>query len=132
MYILFSELPVRTFKTPEELGQLVLQDWTAIIDSLHPLISPSIFPDTTSQAFRQWSHHGAFGENHRNIFIRSPHIRELMDILNVHAEKDQGIKRKTSMVLTHVLLSTFMTSVPGGEGDSLPPVLVLTGITCLL
>lgn len=50
-----------------------------------------------------------------------------MDVLNVHAEVEQGIKRKTSMVLTHVLLSTFMTTVPGEDRDSLPPILVLVG-----
>ncbi|KAK3745822.1 hypothetical protein QZH41_017139 [Actinostola sp. cb2023] len=125
--IIDTDLPVRAFKTPQELGELVLQDWTAIINSLHPQISLTVFPDTKSETFHQWSLHEAFAESRRKIFIRSPHIRELMDILNVHAEKDQGIKRKTSMVLTHVLLSTFMTSVPGGDRDSLPPILVLTG-----
>lgn len=115
------------FKTPQELGELVLQDWVAIINSLYPQISPSVFSDTNSETFREWSNHGAFAESRCKVFIRSPKIREILDIMNVHAEKDQGIKRKTSMVLTHVLLSTFMTSIPGGETDSLPSVLVLTG-----
>jgi hypothetical protein len=126
MFCSFLELPVQTFNNLKELGELVLQDWTAVLNTLYSPIPLSVFRHINSESFRQWSLHEAFAESHRQIFVRSPCIREMMDVLNLHAEAEQGIKRKTSMVLTHVLLSTFMTSVPG-DRDSLPPILVLVG-----
>ncbi|XP_032217756.1 tetratricopeptide repeat protein 41 isoform X2 [Nematostella vectensis] len=123
--VIDTELPVRHFRTLEELGDLVLADWTSVINTLYSPIEPFVFSNTNTEPFRQWSLHETVSESYRRTFIRTPRTREISDVLSVHAEVEQGVTRKTSVALSHVMLSTFMTSVPGG--DSLPPILTLLG-----
>lgn len=122
-----TELPVRHFTTLAELGELLLKDWTAVIDLHYPPISPLIFSSTDSEVFRQWSAHEAFAMAKRQVFVRTPRIREIIEVLNLHAEVEQGIKRRSSMVVPTAVLGTFMTSLPGSDKEVLPPVLVLAG-----
>ena len=122
-----SELPVRHFTTVAELGDLLLKDWIAVIDLYYPPISPLIFPSVYSEVFRQWSAHEAFAMARRQVFVRTPRIREMTEVLNLHAEVEQGIKRRSSMVVPTAVLGTFMTSLPGSEKEALPPILVLAG-----
>ena len=126
-YVVVSELPVRHFTTVAELGDLLLKDWIAVIDLYYPSISPLIFPSVYSEVFRQWSAHEAFAMARRQVFVRTPRIREMTEVLNLHAEVEQGIKRRSSMVVPTAVLGTFMTSLPGSEKESLPPILVLAG-----
>ena len=124
----FSELPVRHFTTLEELGELLLKDWVAVIDLHYPPISQLVFSSTDSEVFRQWSAHEAFAVARRQVFVRTPRIREMTEVLNLHAEVEQGIRRKSSMVVPTAVLGTFMTSLPGSDKETLPPVLVLAGM----
>ena len=64
----------------------------------------------------------------RHVFVRTPRIREMVEVLNLHSEVKQGIRRKTSMVVPSAVLGTFMTSLPGSDEEILPPVLVLAGM----
>lgn len=123
-----SELPVRHFTTLEELGDLLIKDWAAVIDLLYPPINPLVFSSTESEVFRQWSAHEAFAMARRQVFVRTPRIREMLEVLSLHAEVEQGIRRKTSMVVPAAVLSTFMTSLPGSDKETLPPVLVIAGM----
>lgn len=118
---------MRHFTTLEELGDLLVKDWTAVIDLLYPPINPLIFSSTESEVFRQWSAHEAFAMARREVFVRTPRIREMLEVLSLHAEVEQGIRRKTSMVVPASVLGTFMTSLPGSHKETLPPVLVLAG-----
>ena len=61
------------------------------------------------------------------MFVRTPRVREMTEVLNLHAEVEQGIKRKTSMITPTAAMGMFMTSLPENEKDHLPPILVLTG-----
>ena len=123
-----TELPVRHFTTLEELGDLLIKDWVAVIDLLYPPIDPHVFSSTESEVFRQWSVHEAFAVARRQVFVRTPRIREMVEVLSLHAEVKQGIKRRSSMVVPTAVLGTFMTSLPGSEKETLPPVLVLAGM----
>lgn len=122
-----SELPVRHYTTLEELGDLLIKDWMAVIDLLYPPIDPHVFRSTESEVFREWSAHEAFAEARRQVFVRTPRIREMVEVLSLHAEVEQGIKRRSSMMVPSAVLGTFMTSLPGSEKETLPPVLVLAG-----
>ena len=104
-----------------------MKDWVAVIDLHCPPISPLIFTGTDSEVFRQWSAHEAFAMTHCQVFVRTPRIREMVEVLNLHAEVEQGIKRKSSMVVPTAAISTFLTSLPGSDKETLPPVLVLVG-----
>ena len=119
------ELQVRYFKTPEELGELVMRDWIGIVDFLYPVIDRAVFSNTESETFQQWAAHETFAAQRRSVFIRTAQTREVMDLFSMHGEVGQDIKRKTSMVLSTALLGTFMTSLP--SIDSLPPILVIVG-----
>lgn len=127
LHVVLLELPVRHFTTVAELGDLLLKDWIAVIDLYYPSISPLTFPSVYSEVFRQWSAHEAFAMARRQVFVRTPRIREMTEVLNLHAEVEQGIKRRSSMVVPTAVLGTFMTSLPGSEKESLPPILVLAG-----
>ena len=105
-----------------------MKDWVMVIDLLYPPINPLIFPNTDGEVFRQWSAHEAFAMTRRQLFVRTPRIREIVEVLNLHAEVEQGIKRKSSMVIPTAVLGTFLTSLPGSEKETLPPVLVLAGM----
>ena len=100
----------------------------AVIDLLYPPIDPHVFRSTESEVFREWSAHEAFAEARRQVFVRTPRIREMVEVLSLHAEVEQGIKRRSSMMVPSAVLGTFMTSLSGSEKETLPPVLVLAGI----
>ena len=119
---------MRHFTTLEELGDLLIKDWAAVIDLLCPPINPLVFSSTESEVFRQWSAHEAFAMARRQVFVRTPRIREMLEVLSLHAEVEQGIRRKTSMVVPAAVLGTFMTSLPGCDKETLPPVLVIAGM----
>ena len=121
---------MRHFKTPVELGELVLRDWIGIVDFLYAPIDTSVFSSAESEVYQQWAAHETFAALRRRVNLRTPQTREVMELLSLHAEVEQGIKRKSSMVLPTALLSTFMTSLP--TLDSLPPILVLVGKWTLL
>ena len=118
---------MRHFTTLEELGEVLMKDWVTVIDLHYPPISPLIFSSTESEVFRQWSAHEAFAMARRQVFVRTPRIREIIEVLNLHAEVEQGIRRRSSMVVPTAVLGTFMTSLPGSDKETLPPVLVLAG-----
>ena len=105
-----------------------MKDWIMVIDLLYPPINPLIFRNTDCEVFRQWSAHEAFAMTRCQLFVRTPRIREIVEVLNLHAEVEQGIKRKSSMVIPTAVLGTFLTSLPGSEKETLPPVLVLAGM----
>ena len=128
MFLSFPDLPVRHFATLEELGELIIKDWVSVIDVYYPPISPLIFPNTDSEAWREWSAHESFAMNKCQVFVRTPRIREIVEVLNLHAEVRQGIKRKSTMLVPTAALNTFMTSLPDSDKETLPPVLVLAGI----
>ena len=106
----------------------MIKDWAAVIDLLYPPINPLVFSSTESEVFRQWSAHEAFAMARRQVFVRTPRIREMLEVLSLHAEVEQGIRRKTSMVVPAGVLGTFMTSLPGCDKEMLPPVLVIAGM----
>lgn len=120
--IIDTELPVRHFATLEELGELIIKDWVSVIDVYYPPISPLIFPNTDSEAWREWSAHESFAMNKCQVFVRTPRIREIVEVLNLHAEVRQGIKRKSTMLVPTAALNTFMTSLPDSDKETLPPV----------
>ncbi|XP_038054126.1 tetratricopeptide repeat protein 41-like isoform X2 [Patiria miniata] len=77
-------LPVRFFRTVEELGEKVLQDWNAIINQLFPPLH-DVTTDVDGEQFREWTAHEAYAETRRRVFVQTPHISKLFDQLDAHA-----------------------------------------------
>ncbi|XP_019634220.1 PREDICTED: uncharacterized protein LOC109477408 [Branchiostoma belcheri] len=76
-------LPVRYFSTVEELGRMLLEDWTRVIDSLYPPVDD--FLDVGGESFRQWAAHESFAETRRRIFVSTPELERLNSQLDEHA-----------------------------------------------
>ncbi|XP_077983665.1 uncharacterized protein LOC144438489 isoform X2 [Glandiceps talaboti] len=74
-------LPVKFFKTPQELGQHVLQDWTDIIDTMYPEIG-DIVAGMGGEQFQEWMAHEAFAETRRRVFVTTPEIQSLYSKLD--------------------------------------------------
>lgn len=104
-----------------------MKDWVAVIEVHYPSINPLIFPTTDSEVWHEWSAQEALASKHCNLFVKTPRIREIIEVLNLHAEVEQGITRKSNMVAPTAAISTFMTSLPDSDKEILPPVLVLAG-----
>ena len=62
-----ADLPVRHFRTLEELGELVYRDWISIINNLYPPISTSIFRSADSEDYREWAAHEMFAKSRRKV-----------------------------------------------------------------
>ncbi|KAJ8301148.1 hypothetical protein KUTeg_020135 [Tegillarca granosa] len=71
-------LPVKYFKTFEELGNHVLKDWTAIIETLYP---PLTFDSKIlgSEEYQEWIANETFADFRRQLFIKSPEYNSLMN-----------------------------------------------------
>lgn len=108
-----------------------MKDWVTVIELHYPSINPLIFPTTDSEVWHEWSSQEALASRHCNLFVKTPRIREIIEVLNLHAEVEQGIKRKSNMVAPTAAISTFMTSLPDSDKEILPPMLVLAG-NCIL
>ncbi|XP_022099088.1 uncharacterized protein LOC110983816 isoform X2 [Acanthaster planci] len=76
-------LPVRFFRTTEELGEKVLQDWKSIIDQLFPPLH-DVTSDVDSEQFHEWMAHEAYAETRRRVFVQTSHISELFEQLDAH------------------------------------------------
>ncbi|XP_075065395.1 tetratricopeptide repeat protein 41-like [Mixophyes fleayi] len=73
-------LPVRFFKTKEELGSLILKDWCDVIDKLYPLSSTSVnigHEHNLAQAYHQ-----AYAESLCKDFVASRRLNNLFLVLD--------------------------------------------------
>jgi hypothetical protein len=124
---LISELPVRHFKTAEELGHLVLKDWLLVLDSLYPPIEKKIFASVHDADFREWSAHESFAKTRRKVFVETDFIRMTLDTLTRHAQySSRGVSaRESCSSLSKMNEGTFLTSVVGTE--TFPSVVALVG-----
>ncbi|XP_033647263.1 uncharacterized protein LOC117306832 [Asterias rubens] len=79
-------LPVRFFRTVEELAEKVLEDWKFIINQMYPPLQ-DFTTDVDGELFREWAAHEAYAETRRRVFIQTPNIYDLYEKLD-----DQGVK----------------------------------------
>lgn len=120
------ELPVKYFKTVEELGRHVLVDWLRVIDSLYPPIEKRVFTSVNDAEFREWSMHESFAKTRRKIFVETDFIRMTMDTLSRHALYPGRLEsRASSSSLTKVNEGTFLTSILSTE--TFPSIIALVG-----
>nr|XP_006820707.1 PREDICTED: uncharacterized protein LOC100366770 [Saccoglossus kowalevskii] len=83
--IVTKGLPVKYFQTPQELGRLVLEDWTGIINKMYPDINELIL-GMGGEQFQEWMAHEAFAETRRRVFVSTPDIQALYAKLDEFAE----------------------------------------------
>ncbi|CAD5123326.1 DgyrCDS11683 [Dimorphilus gyrociliatus] len=75
--IINKGLKVKYYTTPEELGELIYDDLTKVIDSLYPLLSKP-FDNLQKEDYLQKT----FALNRQKLFIKTPQIEEITDKLN--------------------------------------------------
>lgn len=94
-------LSVRHFSTVEELGQMVLEDWTRVVDEQYPQLADSI-ADHQGDLFREWAAHESFAETRRRAFTQTPQISSVCDNLTrcVNSLCDGDGKKHQVIVLT--------------------------------
>ncbi|KAM4748833.1 putative tetratricopeptide repeat protein 41 [Rhinophrynus dorsalis] len=76
-------LPVRFFKTNEELGRLVLKDWCDVIEKLYPLCATPVnigHEHSLAQAYNE-----AFAESLCKQFVPTQQANDLLMVLNTFA-----------------------------------------------
>ncbi|XP_070559768.1 tetratricopeptide repeat protein 41-like [Ptychodera flava] len=78
-------LPIKFFKTPQELGDLVLEDWTNVIDTTCPDIT-DLVREMGGEQFQEWTAHEAYAETRRRVFVTTPAIQ------NLNAKLDEFIE----------------------------------------
>nr|XP_020007961.1 putative tetratricopeptide repeat protein 41 [Castor canadensis] len=87
--IISTGLPVRFYKDLPELGELVLKDWSAVIQKL--------YPDTIITENRDYKHnfecfyHEEFTEKCKQVFVISKESNRIFEILEKFALKDVGL-----------------------------------------
>ncbi|XP_013385421.1 TPR repeat-containing protein DDB_G0287407 isoform X2 [Lingula anatina] len=79
-------LPVKYYRTPQELGQLILQDWLKVIDQLYPPLEDTLNERGALQ-FREWMAHEAFAESRRHVFVSTQDLEGVKTDLTDFAEK---------------------------------------------
>lgn len=123
------DLPVKHFKTVEELGQLVLKDWLQVVDSLYPPIEKKIFTSVWDAAFREWSEHESFAKTRRTVFVETDFVRMTLDTLTRHAQyPSRGLSgRESSTSLTRINEGTYLTSVLDLGMESFPSIVAIVG-----
>lgn len=100
-------IPVKFFKTLEELGNHVMKDWTEIIESVFPILEYPI--ETLDQEeYRDWADNEVFAEFRRQVFITSPAIQTAMEKMTKFAftaldEPPFEPEEEASKLRTHTL-----------------------------
>uniref|UniRef100_A0A8C5PAY1 Nephrocystin 3-like N-terminal domain-containing protein n=1 Tax=Leptobrachium leishanense TaxID=445787 RepID=A0A8C5PAY1_9ANUR len=75
--------PVRFFKTKEELGHLVLKDWSDVIEKVHPLSTAPLSIGHEHNLTRAYNE--AFSGNLCKEFVPSENLKELLTVLDTFA-----------------------------------------------
>ncbi|VDI72723.1 Hypothetical predicted protein [Mytilus galloprovincialis] len=71
-------IPVRFFKTLEELGNYVMKDWSGIIENVFPFLEYPI-EILDQEEYRDWAANETFAEVRRQVFITSPATKTAME-----------------------------------------------------
>nr|XP_054750859.1 uncharacterized protein LOC129256719 [Lytechinus pictus] len=79
-------MKIQFFRTPEELGQKVLDDWMEIINELYPPLD-ELLGDVDGEQFREWAAHEAYAETRRRVFVLTPEIQKLFTKMTDHCEE---------------------------------------------
>ncbi|XP_033120018.1 putative tetratricopeptide repeat protein 41 [Anneissia japonica] len=77
-------LDVQFFRTPEQLGELILNDWKQIIDECYPPIT-ALLNEYGGELFEEWCAHEALAQTRTRVYVTNPMILELFDKLGSHA-----------------------------------------------
>lgn len=133
-------LPVRYFKSPQELGQIVYDDWIKILDIVYPpLADNGSFLDTAQ--YTQWAARQALLTQLRANFVSSPAIESVLlqltefalssydeppqlsetdfrDTASIHSQSASVIFRQKPQVVTAHYQSILLLSGDRGAGKS--------------
>ncbi|GFR62431.1 tetratricopeptide repeat protein GNN [Elysia marginata] len=130
-------VPVRYFRTVEELGQIVLEDWVEIINSVLPPLCHSVKLLDTLE-FKEWQAQQSFIRSRTEKFLTCPGVEETFQTLTDFAFGCQ--RAEVKMDLLDELLSTaanntkirsYSATSPykkkSAEVDHEKPILMLVG-----
>ncbi|XP_030070830.1 putative tetratricopeptide repeat protein 41 [Microcaecilia unicolor] len=104
-------LSVRFFKDLQELGDLILKDWSAIINKMYPAYSE---PDNIGHEHNlQHAYHEAFAENLRKVFVPSKESKKIFELLDIFVMGN--IKNENDYLSEIQTVNAFHTSVSSSK-----------------
>nr|XP_033807635.1 putative tetratricopeptide repeat protein 41 isoform X2 [Geotrypetes seraphini] len=122
--IINSGLSVRFYKDLQELRDLVLEDWSAVIEKLYPACSMS--DNIGNEHNLQHAYHEAFAENLCKVFVPSKESKKIFELLDIFVKGN--IKNEDDYLSESQTSNVFYTSVSGSKGIATnKPVLLLCG-----
>ncbi|XP_067855436.1 putative tetratricopeptide repeat protein 41 [Heptranchias perlo] len=80
-------LPIKYFRTIEELGEAVLKDCRAAIDKLYPMDLVPVHTD--HESYLELSYHEAFAQRYYKVFVETAETQKVFGILNTFALSSQ-------------------------------------------
>ncbi|XP_061187631.1 uncharacterized protein LOC133195719 isoform X1 [Saccostrea echinata] len=105
--IVKKALPVKYFRTNEELGRHVIKDWTAVIDGVYPALEHPL-SSFESEEYTEWVANEVFAESRRQVFVTSVELNGLkekmtsfaLEVLdeNVYEIEEKMIERPYSIL----------------------------------
>ncbi|XP_053319524.1 tetratricopeptide repeat protein 41-like [Spea bombifrons] len=123
-------LPVKFFKTKEELGQLVLKDWCDVIEKVYPL---SAVPANLGHEYSlAQAYHEAFAEGLCKGFVSNEQLTKLLTILDTFAfsalRKEQSPYLITSEDISDVRFFNGASSRSPSAAELKKSILLLQGV----
>nr|XP_014348829.1 PREDICTED: putative tetratricopeptide repeat protein 41 [Latimeria chalumnae] len=92
--IVSNGLPVVVFRNLQELGELVLKDWAAVIEKCYPL--SSVPRNLGHEDNLEYSYHEAFAQSHCKVFVPSGESEKIFELLEAFALSAAGDIQKES------------------------------------
>ncbi|XP_051886682.1 putative tetratricopeptide repeat protein 41 [Pristis pectinata] len=96
--IISKGLPVKFFRTIEELGEAVLKDWRDAIDKLYPMDLVPLHTD--HESYLELSYHEAFAQKYCKVFVENTETQRIFGILDAFAflpQRDDQIEDSSKL-----------------------------------
>nr|XP_022299968.1 uncharacterized protein LOC111108403 isoform X2 [Crassostrea virginica] len=74
--IVKKALPVKYYRTNEELGRHVIKDWTLVIDAVYPALEHPL-STLESEEYSEWVANEVFADSRRQVFVTSVELNQL-------------------------------------------------------
>lgn len=82
--IVKKALPVKYYRTNEELGRHVIKDWTAVIDVVYPALEHPL-STLESEEYCEWVANEVFADSRRHVFVTSADLNQLKQTMTSFA-----------------------------------------------
>ncbi|XP_048741170.2 uncharacterized protein LOC125655060 isoform X3 [Ostrea edulis] len=105
--IVKKALPVKYYRTNEELGRHVMRDWTMVLDVVYPALEQPL-SNLQSEEYCEWVANEVFADSRRQVFVTSVELNRLrekmtsfaLEVLdeNVYEPEEKMVERPYSIL----------------------------------